>query len=409
VRSCPICDRPKSALVFSLRPTPLEDSLQESEEKARNLQFYPLDLRMCGNCGHVFVSVEIPSADSYMDYHFSSATSPGLVGTMNEIAKELWFGSGASAGDRVLDIGSNDGTLLSLFQSYGAEVLGVEPSQKQADRAEQLGIRTLTSYLSEDLIRTDLRAFEPKIVTIHNVLANTPQPGDFLKMVAELCTEDTLISVVTGYHPDQFAGYMFDWVYHEHLSYFSALDLSRLAEDAGLYIEKVRRLPYKGGSLQVTLRKIPAAGHHPVGEIDALVAWERWSDVRSTVLFERISARISANKHALLSYLDSVLDPSHTLVGYGSSHSTTTLLCQFGLHESLGWLVEDNASRHGLYSPGAGLKVKPPSSLLEKDVVVVILAWQHDWRILRRLGEIGFAGSVVRMMPEFEVISLEAS
>lgn len=403
-RACPLCGDLASDTVLELVQAPLEDALQAKAAVAKDLARTPVDLDRCGVCSHVFLSV-VPQPDtSYSNYQFQSSKSPGLVGLMGDVSERVWVSAKGQRGDLVLDIGSHDGALLALFKDLGSEVLRVEPSSRQAVAATERGLPTINGYFSSKVVKDVLAGRVPKIVCLHYVLANIESPVDFIREVAEVIENDTLVSLVTGYHPDQFLAGMFDWIYHEHLSYFCAADVQALARASGLVIKSVSRIPYKGGSLHVILEKA-VAGAQDVDALASLSAWERWAGVNLDSSFGRLQNLILENTFDAASQVSDLLK-QYKLVGYGSSHSTTTLILNLRLGDSLSWLVDDNTNRHGLFSPGTGLQIRPPESVLESDIVVVILAWQHDWRIAARLKELGYKGQVLRVMPRVELLEI---
>lgn len=396
-RVCPVCSSAHNDEVFALNPTPLGDALCGSKTEALGLPRYPLSLVMCEACSHVFVPKVVPPRESYSNYFFSSSKSPGLSDVMEAMARDLWSVSAGKIGELVVDLGSNDGTFLAAFKALGATVQGVEPSDRQSLIANSIGIPTLNEYFDHtvvDWIRSEIG--NPHIITIHNVLANLPDPGRFLKDVRMLASPDTLISVVTGYHPDQFAVNMIDYVYHEHLSHFTATDFRALAANSGLDVVGVRRIPLKGGSLQLFLRPSLGVEHHS-SDFMNLLAWETWRSIRSRVFFQELRGRLDANGTWLDEFLST--NDAEKVYGYGCSHSVTTLMYLFSLAPALAGLVDDNQDRQGLYAPGTGLEILGPEVLRDTNHSVLILAWQHDWRIMNQLRDLNHNGLIAQFMP----------
>lgn len=384
-------------MVLSLAPTPLGDALRSSREEAVALPRYPLDLETCDHCGHAFLPLAVGPEESYTDYAFRTAASPGLKELMGTLARELWACAQGRQGDVALDIGSNDGTFLKAFVELGATAVGVEPSTLHSQVAREDGIETVNDYFTLDFARVLRTQFAtPRVVTVHNVLANIPEPLDFLRGVAEMCDDDSVISIVTGYHPDQFSARMFDYVYHEHLSYFTMGDIVRMADACGLRAVAAKRIALKGGSIQVLLQRTRGVGGH-APEIEQLTAWERWSGVNEDDAWRRLRDGISHSKRWLRTTLEDM--PQKRLWGYGCSHSVTTLIYEFEIADRLTGLVDDNPERHGRFAPGSGLIISDPKELAGSGDPVVILAWQHDWRIRRQLGRLHHRGPAIQFIP----------
>ena len=404
-RKCPVCSSTDSVTGLKLSESPLEDSLQASQAAAAQLTRYPMELMRCLRCNHLYLSDVVEPDLSYANYFFSSSRSPGLQETMERIADILLSICELKAGDSVLDIGSNDGSLLKIFRSRGHSVLGIEPSQLQSEKANADGIPTINAYFSAEKITQYRPEFSPKLTTIHNVLANLENFQEFLDGVCAVMDEDAFLSIVTGYHPDQFQASMFDWIYHEHLSYFSGADFEKLLDSKGLVVRLATRLAYKGGSLHLIVQKVTGPEDRHSSSFAALVAWERWSKVAEGGVLTILEHKIRMNREKLRDLRPAL--GSSKLVGFGCSHSTTTLAINMGIEKELAWLVDDNPDRHGLFSPIGGLEIRPPDSILEVGAIPVILAWQHDWRIIERLRTLGFRGNILRVMPEVVLAPIE--
>jgi len=402
-RDCPICGSSFWSVVLPLTPTPLGDVLCASQVSATEFPTYPLDLAQCSNCQHVFLPLAVEPDESYSNYFFETSRSPGLSISMQRMAHELWASRLVVASPFVVDVGSNDGTWLRHFLDQGADVLGVEPSKRIAEQASSAGIETINEYFTRDAaqqIRSERGA--PAIVTANFVTANVPNIREFFGALRDLSGDETIVAVTTGYHPDQFRVNMFDFIYHEHLSYFTAQDFVHLAEEFGFSVVKVQRIGLKGGSLQVLLRPSQGAPEHHV-DVLRLVQYERWAGICERSWFHDLQARVSREVSRTHQILDSV--NARKTLGYGMSHSVTTLLYHFDLLERVSALVDDNESRQGLFSPGGGLPIlNPEAALLEEFDTVVILAWQHDDLILKRLTELGWTGNVVQPLPGASLI-----
>lgn len=400
IRPCPICgadsDQPR---VLELAATPLGDSLCRTAEQGRAAPTYDLDVALCSNCAHLYLPLMVAPEASYGDYHFTTGASPGLMRLLAARAATVIGATGVSPGDLILDVGSNDGAWLSLFREKGFEVLGVEPSGGAADIAEANGIPTLRGYFSRDLVEEG-RASEqrPKLITANFVAANIPDTRAFFAELAGLCGPDSAISILSGYHVDQLRVGMFDYVYHEHLSYFTVRDFVRLADENGLVITSVQRVPLKGGGLGVVLRpKATGVGHCP--DVNAILQTERWIGLDQPSGFEDVRRAIGLAKERTHASLEAVRGSVSEVIGYGFSHSVTTLTYEFELGELLDGYVDDSPSRQGWFTPGTGLPIRDPRTLGDSCPAVVITAWQHDYRVREKLARLDFDGPIIQPLP----------
>jgi hypothetical protein len=382
-----------------LKPTPLGDYLTNSEESAKELQHYPLDVALCNDCGHVYLPLVVQPQLSYDNYHFQSNASPGLINQFSPVVDRICAQT-SNCGLKVIDIGSNDGSWLELFRARGFDTLGVEASPQASKAAASRGISTVTAFFGPEVaseIRTT-RGF-PDVITMNYMLANVPELHEFFKSIETISDTSTLISILTGYHPHQFNCSMFDYVYHEHLSYFTVSDLARLAEQHGLFIDLIEFVPLKGGSLHVILRK---GKYEQNDAVNRYLQFEDWQGVRMPQFYESLMNRIDRAKIQTLESLTAKSKSGSPVYCYGVSHSVTTFNYELELASHYSGAVDDNADRWSLFTPGTGLRIESPEITLSKnECVVVVAAWQHDFRIRQRLSHLGFQGEVIQPLPRF--------
>ena len=406
-RACPICSSNSWEVVLPLAATPLGDRLSDSFEKAISLPKYALELALCNDCGHTFLPQVVAPEESYSDSHFGTSDSPGLSDSIQRLVDLIWQKLAIPKTSYVLDIGSNDGTWLQYFKNKGAKVVGIEPSLRHSQEASARGIETLNGYFSVETSKQIRSQFGvPSLITANFVTANVPDLADFFQGMHELADDTTHIAVLTGYHPDQFRVNMFDFIYHEHVSYFSCQDFINIGQRFDLELIDVQRVGLKGGSIQAIFRKKTAISQ-PSGEVARLAQYEHWLGIRKTEWFSKLSVRLKIaqeSTHRLLSEVN-----AKKIAGYGVSHSVTTLIHQFQLVEKLSALTDDNQRRQGKYAPGSGLNVIKPSDLDRDNFdTVLIMAWQHDRLIKKRLSDLRFKGAIVQPLPTAELINFDA-
>ena len=404
-RQCPICSSSSWEVVLPLAATPLGDRLSDSFEKATSLPKYALELALCNDCGHTFLPLVVAPEESYGDYFFETSDSPGLSDSMQRIAEQLWRDCSKSKNNYVLDIGSNDGTWLQHFKNLGANVLGIEPSPRHAQEATARGVETINGYFSIQSASEIRKKFgAPSLITANFVTANVPDLANFFQGLKDLSDDNTTIAILSGYHPDQFRVNMIDFIYHEHVSYFSCQDFINLGEKFGLDLVDIRRVGLKGGSIQAIFRTKNSRASVS-GDVGRLAQYEEWVGIRRTCWFADINDRIKKAQSETHRFLDAV--KADKIVGYGVSHSVTTLIYQFDLVDRIKVLTDDNPRRQGKFAPGSGLTVISPQKVVDDEFdTVIIMAWQHDRLIKNRLSKLDYPGSVIQPLPAAELVNL---
>ena len=247
----------------------------------------------------------------------------------------------------------------------------------------------MASYFDETIEENLLmHRFPTKYDTIvfNNVLANLGEPINALRQAKKLLMDKkSIIGIQTGYHPIQFSKGLFDYIYHEHYSYFSIRSLSSLAFRAGLYIDSYAISNLRGGSIRFLLKQ---------GESEKIEVRERFcNSTENKGLFKLIEL---SSEH-LRETLSKLKSEGKKIIGYGASHSTGILVHQFELQNLLDGLVDENPNKQMKFMPGTSLKVENPTDYLKKpDICFVVLAWQYYEQIAEKLNKRGFEGIIIK-------------
>ncbi len=407
-RACPMCGEPAFRTVLALAPTPLGDRFTETIEEAKSLPLYPLDLARCVRCDHTFIPGLTESGDSYSHYLFHSDNSPSLTKVFQEIADDISARHRLDYSARIVDIGANDGTWLDCFRSTGACLIAVEPAPGPAAAAVERGLSVVQDYFSAKALKdSGLLDKPPKLVSMNYVFANLPSPREALSDIVKISDESTVISVMTGYHPAQLNVKMFDYVYHEHLSYFTCADFENLCNELGLVVTYARETPLKGGSIHIEMKlKSSSAVESTVFQL--ILKRERWLDNPRDHQWESMKSSITEVSGRVRAEVTAAKANGIAVIGYGASHSTTTLSYSLGISEDFDFIIDDNTVKHGLYAPGSAIPVFPPMAAKDlEDALVVVLAWQHGPQILKSIKQHKIPGRVITPFPEFRMEATE--
>ncbi len=389
-----------------IKPSPIADAFVTSDQKDKAQPIISLDLYQCQDCGHV-QNMDIVNPDLlFRDYIFCTSDSAGLVKHFRNYADDVTKNFNLASDSLVLEVGSNDGTLLSFFKEKGMRVQGIDPALDIARKATESGIPTVADFFTSELaakIRQDQGL--AKLVVANNVYAHADQLADITRGIAVMLDDDGVFVFEASYLLDIIDGYVFDTVYHEHLSYHSIDPLTRFFAAHGLHFFDIQRNQSKGGSLRGFVQKAGGLWQEsPV--IREMIAEETRRGLHRPKTFQDYEQRILARKESVLKFIDDFRAQGKSVAGYGASTTVTTLMYHFELFDKLDYLIDDNTKKHGLYSPGCHLEVKPSDVLYDdKPDVVVILAWQYADPIINKHERyIDNGGKFVIPLPELKVI-----
>ena len=304
-----------------------------------------------------------------------------------------------------VDLGSNDGSMISAWQQTGLRGVGIEPASAVAKAANECGRPTIQGYFDEVTANQLIQNYGyAKVVTANYMFANVSDIIGFTNLVYQILEDDGLFVIQTGYHPEQFQNLMFDYVYHEHFSYFTLQSLLNLSEKCNFKIVDAQVTKPKGGSLRVVLQKKDNV-QYLSESVESLLHIEKKIHWNQSKTYQNLLEKFQIQKNLLIEQLNQWRTEGKTVIGFGASHSTTTLLYNFEIEPFLEYLVDDNEMKQGLYSPGYNIPVYSTDKLYEdKPDYVVILAWQHQTSITSRHQKyLDNGGHWVIPLPRFQI------
>ena len=403
---CRVCGSDEIETILKLNDTPLEDQFVDELNKQREQKALPLELAICKKCGYVHLPYIINPEESYVDYLYKSGVTPGLRLHYDEYAKDIVENYNIEKESLVVDLGSNDGSMLASFKRQGMNVVGVEPANLIADYANQSGIKTINDYFSNEVVSKIVSGYgKADVITANYMFANIDDIVNFTKSVEALLSEDGVFVVETGYHLEQFKIKMFDYIYHEHFSYFTVGTLSYLFDQCGLKIIDVQKTKPKGGSIRVVTQKQDGL-RETLPSVGMIIDSEKESNIYGIEMYREFSNSLQELKADLIELLKSIKDKGKSIVAFGASHSTTTLIYHFELSDYFDYIVDDNKAKHGLYSPGLHIPVFPTDRMyVDRPDYILILAWQHKLSITKKHKLIIEKGSTfIVPLPKIEII-----
>jgi len=239
-RTCRVCAETDLSSLIDFGQMPLANSFLTSETEFSSESFYPLGLYFCKTCGLVQLLDVISPTVLFQDYIYVTGTSDTIAQHNNEYARTVVEQLQLGKEDMVIEVASNDGSLLKCFQSHGVKVLGIEPAGNIAIIANQNGIRTENTFFNLNSAGAILKKYgSARAVIGNNVLAHVDDPRDFLLGMALLVGHDGKVIIEVPYLKELIDRLEYDTIYHEHLSYFSVSAIYKLFEKAGLSILKI--------------------------------------------------------------------------------------------------------------------------------------------------------------------------
>jgi SAM-dependent methyltransferase len=364
---------------------------------------FPLHARVCEEC--LLVQVERVVAPEMLfggDYPYFSSFSESWRAHCEKLAAALTERLGLGPDSKVIEIGSNDGTLLSRFAARGMDPLGVEPSEGVAGIAIASGLRTEIAFFGEAAARRLAAGGPADLVVGTNVLAHVPDINDFLRGVRAMLKPSGQFVVEFPHLLSLIRGAQFDTIYHEHFTYLSLLALRMALERNGLVLLDAERQPTHGGSLRVHAGLSGAASDRVVALLDEEVA----AGLDRPGGYAGFDSRVAAVRRGLTAFLDEAKKRGATVVGYGAAAKGNTLLNHAGVTTAdMPFVADRNPAKQGKLLPGSRLPVRPVEALFEaRPDFVLILPWNLGDEVMAQLAAIrGWGGRFVTAIPGIRI------
>lgn len=404
VDACQVCQSKDLQPVFFAGYLPPVNGMPTIGSRPAEQPAYPAQLLICDRCKLAQLGLVVDPAILFPpSYPYTSGTTKILRDNFAELYSEVSQVYPLKATDLAVDIGSNDGTLLSNFHNAGHRVRGIEPTNA-GNLANERGIKTLIAFFGEESVRKvvaeDGRA---RIVTATNVFAHIEDVQSVMNSVLSLLDENGIFISESHYWLSLLETLQYDTVYHEHLRYYSLTSLKYLLEANGLEVIRAKRIPTHGGSIRVYAAR---KGQYSV---DASV-----SEILKTEERELTSEKIArfrdgvvSSKLGLYALLNQIRAAGHRVYGVGAPSRASTLINYVGLDDGvLDCVLEIKGSyKIGKYIPGTLIPVLEESRLFEdQPKYALLLSWHIADELIPKLTARGFRGDYIVPLPEPHVV-----
>ena len=389
ITACRACGGAHLEEILDLGMQPLANAFPQSPVEFDDEPRYPLVLHACAECGLAQLIDVIDPELLFAHYIYVTGTSATIAAHNRQYAATVAEILSLRTEDLVVEVASNDGSLLGCFQDRGVRVLGIEPAGNIAKMAQERGIPTETVFFGREqgvLLRA--RHGPARAVIGNNVLAHVDDTIGFMAGAAALITDDGLAIFEVPYLGEMIDRLEYDTIYHEHLCYFSVTALIRMAERAGLLVVRVDRVAVHGGSIRVYAAPAHVVTAHDAA-VQAMADAERGAGLTQPAGLREFARDVEQSRERLLLMLHDLKAQGATIAGYGAPAKGNTLLNYCGIGpELVEYTVDQNPLKVGRFTPGMHLPVRPVDVLLDRQPdYLLILAWNFESEIAQQQAE----------------------
>jgi len=404
VDRCQVCDGRDLEPIIFVGYLPPVNEMPAIGTRPAEQPAYPAQVLRCPRCELVQLGLIVDPAILFPpSYPYLSGTTRILRENFAELYRESARLLGLRREDLVVDIGSNDGTLLSNFKQAGHRVRGIEPT-RAGDLANERGIPTDIAFFDRTAVDRVLATEGPAtVVTATNVFAHIEGIHDITDAVVALLTEDGVFISESHYWLALVETLQYDTIYHEHLRHYTLASLTYLLAAHGLEVIHAKRIPTHGGSIRVYAARKGARPVQPT--VAGLLAEERAALTDEALA--RFRRGVVASKLGLYALLKDVKARGERVYGIGAPSRASTLINYVGLDEGILDCVLEIEGSHkiGKYVPGTLIPVLHERKLLaDQPEHALLLSWHIADELMPKLTANGFRGGYIVPLPQPRIL-----
>jgi len=370
---CVACGNNNLSTVLDLGEQPLANDYIDKNDEFEN---FPLALMRCEACFHCQLSYSVDPSRLFRHYAYVSGTSDTLLKYFIALRDSIIDNHGSTG--KILDIGSNDGTFLSVFKNTHWVSLGVDPAVNLITESAKNGVITLPALYNTEV--ASLLATDFDVVVAMNVFAHTPEPIEILKAIKYVLSQNGTAYIQTS-QANMFENGEFDTVYHEHISFFNVRSMKELLSRAGLRLKRVEFAPVHGNSYVWVL------GH--LSEVPSLIdpreIYEEMVGLYQVDTYKKFAETARLRVQNTIEIIEKFRSDGFKIASYGAAAKGNTFL-NFG-HVELDFIFDDTPQKIGKFAPAGGAIVSNPNSLVEipDPLLTIIPAWNFKDEIMNNI------------------------
>lgn len=363
-----------------------------------------LNLALCDECSLLQLAQSVDPELMYQAYWYRSGTNEMMRAHLADVATDAAAAVELNAGDRCLDIGCNDGTLLKAYPASLVR-LGCDPSNA-VQEIDDDSIDALNDFFSARAVREKWGDVKFKVITSISMFYDLDDPTSFVGDIEALLDDEGVWILEMNYTGNMVRDLGFDMISHEHVTYYTLISFAKLLERSGLRIAHVSENAINGGSIRVFCRKA-ATGAETSGNVADLVAREVALGLDSRSGYDELRRRMEVFRADVKGLVDDIVGKGQRIALYGASTRVNTPLLYCGLDvESIYCAAERSPGKYGLVTPGSRIPIRPEAEVREDDPEYMLIGphFLLPSFLRRERDYLDRGGKFIVLLPELRVI-----
>tara|TARA_B100001057_G_C22804064_1_gene932615 strand:+ start:487 stop:1722 length:1236 start_codon:yes stop_codon:yes gene_type:complete len=401
---CQISKKKDLKRIISLGYLPPVNNYHPRNSRRKEEIFFPADLMYSKSSTLVQLGTIVNKEIIFpKEYPYTSSTTKILRENFKELYAESFKLLGLKKKDLIIDIGSNDGNLLSNFKD-NHRVLGITP-ELIGKIAIKKGINTIIRYFNNSTTKYVLKKYgKAKLISATNVFAHIDNIENVIRNINKILDKDGVFVSESHYLVSLLETVQYDTIYHEHMRYYSLTSLNYLFKKYNLTIFYAKKIPTHGGSIRVYVAKSYNYKIH--ASVKKILKFEKKFLTKKT--FNKFKNNVVLSKINLYSLLKKLRTKNKTIFGVGAPSRAATLVNYVGLNEDIiKYILEINGSyKIGKYMPGTNIPIVNEKIInIEKPDYLLLLSWHISGSLINNFRKRGFKGKFIVPLPVPKIIN----
>jgi D-mycarose 3-C-methyltransferase len=364
---------------------PANSFIDQNELNSQEPRF-PLRLFWCRDCYLVQLIDIVDKEFLFKNYLYMTSASRPIVEHFREYVKEVYEEFLRGIDDPfVVEIGSNDGSLLAEFKKLGASILGIEPAINLAKLSNESNITTKNTFFSSKVAKEIVQSRNASVVVANNVMGHVEDLQDLMEGIRILIGNNGILVFEVPYLIDLIKKLEFDTIYHEHLSYFSLLPIVNLTDRYDLEIFDVQKQSVHGGTIRVFISK--KNNFKVKNSVKHFLDYEHKFGLDKMEVYSNFSEKVKEFKRKLRTELEILKKENKSIFGYGAPAKGNVLLNYCNIDTTLlDYIIDTTPLKQGKFTPGTHIPIFSPEKMSDKGIghVALLLAWNYESTILEK-------------------------
>ncbi|HOW43039.1 MAG TPA: class I SAM-dependent methyltransferase [Candidatus Omnitrophota bacterium] len=408
--TCRFCESTDLVKVLDFGNVPLAGGFLKDTEFSEE-KFYPLELNFCRKCCLLQVSNVVPGEVLFKNYFYFSSAIRTLVDHLADFARET---TERFLKDRknpsVFEIGCNDGVMLKPFAQLGVKAVGVDPATNVVKSIESKDITVINDFFCEavgERISREFGRFDA--ITSSYSFAHIDDMISVIKGVKKLLKDDGVFIFEVYYLGTLIEEMQYDMIYHEHMSYYSLKALDHFLGTYGMEMFDTKFTPgVRSGAVRFYARNKGKRTDAVSPAVEKMRADEIKRGYDKAETFLGYGDKVKGTRTALMRVLNDLKSRGKTIIGYGASGRGTTIMNFCGIDgKYLDYVVDDAPAKHGFYTPGTHVAIKPWDAVTQGAFpeYALLFAWSFINEVKkRRVDYLEQGGSFIVPLPEVSIV-----